>query len=185
MEEITGLQKGYERLEKNLMDFIWEEQVKLGYRREVIRLYFPLASLCHFFGRQMSEEEMLDVMYALPETVTRTLGNVRCSSKKGRFCIEIPEDGVAYVHEHMSDDGFLEELIALVQTHDCSREKLLSLFGQYSQAVEIQDMQDADFDYAIHFQDREDDPYYYCFHEEGCHIIYHRFTPEDYADLIR
>ena len=83
-----------------------------------------------------------------------------------------------------ADDGFLEELVALVQTHDCSREKLLTLFGKYSQAVEIQDMQDADFDYAIHCKDRENDPYYYCFHEEGCHIIYHRFTPEDYADLI-
>ncbi len=46
------------------------------------------------------------------------------------------------------------------------------------------DMQDADFDYAIHCKDRENDPHYYCFHEEGCHIIYHRFTPEDYADLI-
>ena len=116
--------------------------------------------------------------------MTRTLGNVRCSSKQGRFCIEIPEEGVAYVHANMHDDGFLEELVALVQTHDCSREKLLTLFGKYSQAVEIQDMQDADFDYAIHCKDRENDPYYYCFHEEGCHIIYHRFTPEDYADLI-
>lgn len=53
------------------------------------------------------------------------------------------------MHANMHDDGFLEELVALVQTHDCSREKLLTLFGKYSQAVEIQDMQDADFDYAI------------------------------------
>ena len=24
---------------------------------------------------------------------------------------------------------------------------------------------------------------YYCFHDEGCHIIYHRFLPQDYADF--
>ena len=24
----------------------------------------------------------------------------------------------------------------------------------------------------------------YCFKEEGCHITYHRFLPEDYKDLI-
>ena len=32
------------------------------------------------------------------------------------------------------------------------------------------------------FIERED-PYYYCFKDEGFHIIYHRFLPEDYKDL--
>lgn len=39
------------------------------------------------------------------------------------------------------------------------------------------------FDRLIRFADNSKDPYYYCFKDEGCHIIYHRFLPEDYADF--
>ena len=42
----------YSRLEKGIMDFIQEEQVKLGYRKEKIRLYYPLSSLKHFLGEE-------------------------------------------------------------------------------------------------------------------------------------
>ena len=34
---------GYERLEKSLTDTIKEEQAKLGFRKEAIRLYYPLS----------------------------------------------------------------------------------------------------------------------------------------------
>ena len=40
-----------------------------------------------------------------------------------------------------------------------------------------------EFDYLIRFSEENEDPYYYCFHDEGCHIIYHRFLPEDYEDF--
>ena len=41
---------GYAKLEKNLVDIIEEQQIKLGYCREDVRLYYPLSSLNHFFG---------------------------------------------------------------------------------------------------------------------------------------
>ena len=34
-----------DRLQQNIMDVIAEEQIKLGYRSEVIHLYYPLKSL--------------------------------------------------------------------------------------------------------------------------------------------
>ena len=37
----------FEKLEKNLMDVVLEEQAKLGFRREKIRLYYPLSTLNH------------------------------------------------------------------------------------------------------------------------------------------
>ena len=49
---------GYKRLYKNLIDIIKEEQAKLGFRRESIRLYYPLSSLNHFFEKQDTEEQM-------------------------------------------------------------------------------------------------------------------------------
>ena len=43
-------------------------------------------------------------------------------------------------------------------------------------------MDNGEFDRMIRFEEGED-KYYYCFKDEGCHIIYHRFLPEDYADF--
>ena len=40
----------FEKLEKNLMDVVLEEQAKLGFRREKIRLYYPLSTLNHLLG---------------------------------------------------------------------------------------------------------------------------------------
>ena len=44
-------------------------------------------------------------------------------------------------------------------------------------------MNNGEFDRLIRFADNSEDPYYYCFKDEGCHIIYHRFLPEDYTDF--
>ena len=60
---------------------------------------------------------------------------------------------------------------------------ILNLFHQYSDKVVTQEMDNGEFDILIRFEDKPDDPYYYCFKDEGCHIIYHRFLPEDYADF--
>lgn len=47
---------GYDKLERNLIDIIKEEQAKLGFFKEDIRLYYPLSSLnlflCHRQGRR-------------------------------------------------------------------------------------------------------------------------------------
>ena len=74
---------GYERLEKSLTDTIKEEQAKLGFRKEAIRLYYPLSSLNHFFDVQEGEEQMLHRLQHLPETWQEKLG--RCDGKKRAF----------------------------------------------------------------------------------------------------
>ena len=98
---------GFERLYKNLIDIIKEEQAKLGFRREAIRLYYPLSSLNHFFA----------------------------------------------------------------------------LFKEHNKDIVVEEINNGEFDYLIRFPKENEDPYYYCFHDEGCHIIYHRFLPADYEDF--
>ena len=56
-------EQGYEKLEKNIIDVVKEQQSKLGYRKEKIRLYYPRNSLKHFFSN-VSEESW---MKRLPE----------------------------------------------------------------------------------------------------------------------
>ena len=46
----------YHKLEQSLIDVVKEEQAKLGYRKEEIRLYYPLSSLNHFFGTEADAE---------------------------------------------------------------------------------------------------------------------------------
>ena len=146
---------GYKRLYKNLIDIIKEEQAKLGFRRESIRLYYPLSSLNHFFETQDTEEQMKNRLHGIPDFIKETLGDIKVTSKKERFCFYIPEEGSNYVHENTNPNEFIKELVEIVGKHGCK----------------------------IRFSEENEDPYYYCFHDEGCHIIYHRFLPEDYEDF--
>ena len=155
---------GYERLEKSLTDTIKEEQAKLGFRKEAIRLYYPLSSLN-------------------PETWQEKLGDVGVTAKKERFCFYIPEQGSVYVHEHEKPDEFIRELVELVGRHGCTMQEIRELFCKHSSHVECQKIENGEFDWMFRFAEDEEDPYYYCFKDEGIHIIYHRFLPEDYREF--
>ena len=104
----------FEKLEKNLMDVVLEEQAKLGFRREKIRLYYPLSTLNHLLGTQDTAEQMEVTLAGQPESMTIKLGKLAVSRKEDRFCLCIPEEGSAYVHEHFAEKGFIYELIRLI-----------------------------------------------------------------------
>ena len=78
---------GFERLYKNLIDIIKEEQAKLGFRREAIRLYYPLSSLNHFFETEYSEEEMLNKLQELPDFIKETLGDIKVTRWLLHHCL--------------------------------------------------------------------------------------------------
>ena len=67
---------GFKRLEKNLIDIIKEEQAKLGFRKEEIRLYYPLISLNHFFEADDDVDEMQTRLEQFPEEVKKKLGDI-------------------------------------------------------------------------------------------------------------
>ena len=170
------------KLEQNLIDLIKEEQAKLGYRKEEVRLYYPLQSLQHFYGCTDSADEMQQRLSDFPAAVTATLGAVEISHKGDRFCFVIPETGTEYVHSQMRENEFIRQLVELVGSHGTTMEQIKALFESQEAPCIITDMGSDEFDVMIRFTEG-DDPYYYCFKDEGCHIIYHRFLPEDYADF--
>ena len=88
----------FEKLEKNLMDVIQEEQAKLGFRREKIRLYYPLSTLNHLLNTADTAEEMSVTLTGQPESMTEKLGKITVTRRGNRFCLCIPEEGSAYVH---------------------------------------------------------------------------------------
>ena len=78
---------------------------------------------------------------------------------------------------------FIKELVEIVGKHGCKMEDIIALFKQHDKNVFVEEIHNGEFDYLIRFSEENEDPYYYCFHDEGCHIIYHRFLPEDYEDF--
>lgn len=201
----------YSNLERSLIDVIKEEQAKLGYYREDIRLYYPLSSLNHFLGTDVNADKMQKILEGTGENVDETRNivegkeagsataepivagmNVRLSDKLGmvevshrgdRFCFHILPEGVEYVHENTKENEFIRELVNLVAKHGCTIDQIYELFTAHSDRVGREKMDNGEFDERIWFQDDADDPYYYCFKQEGGHMIYHRFLPEDYEDF--
>ena len=173
---------GYERLEKSLIDLVKEEQAKLGYRKEMIRLYYPLSSLNHFMETNADSEEMQELLADFPKVAEDIFGEVGITHVKDRFCFALSEKASEYVHENMKPNEFIKELVELVAKHGCTMEDIEVLFRSHSDKIVAEPMDNGEFDRMIRFEEGED-KYYYCFKDEGCHIIYHRFLPEDYADF--
>jgi hypothetical protein len=191
------LQYNYDNLQRSLIDVIKEEQAKLGYYREDIRLYYPLSSLNHFFGTNVGADEMqciLDgkgqeetdhdmIAGGMNEILSDKLGMVEVSHRGDRFCFHIPPEGVEYVHENTTQNEFIRELVQLVAKHGCTIDQVYELFQAHSDQVGREKMNNGEFDERIWFKNDVDDPYFYCFKQEGEHMIYHRFLPEDYEDF--
>lgn len=189
------LQYNYDNLQRSLIDVIKEEQAKLGYYREDIRLYYPLSSLNHFFGTNVGADEMqliLDgtgeqdhtpIATGMNEALSDKLGMVEVSHRGDRFCFHIPPEGVEYVHENTTENEFIRGLVQLVAKHGCTIEEVYQLFTKHSGHVRREPMENGEFDVRIWFEDDAEDTYYYCFKQEGEHMIYHRFLPADYEDF--
>ncbi len=175
---------GFKRLEKNLIDIIKEEQAKLGFRKEEIRLYYPLISLNHFFEADDDVDEMQTRLEQFPEEVKKKLGDICVTHKKDRFCLHIPEQGSVYVHEHMAENEFIKKLVELMMNHGIKKEDILAIFQKEAKDIRVGDMHNGEFDFWVRFPEENEDEYYYCFKDEGCHMIYHRFLPERFADLF-
>lgn len=189
------LQYNYDNLQRSLVDVIKEEQAKLGYYREDIRLYYPLSSLNHFFGTNVGADEMQRILdgtgeqdhtpiaTGMNEALSDKLGMVEVSHRGDRFCFHIPPEGVEYVHENTTENEFIRELVQLVAKHGCTIEEVYQLFTKHSGHVRREPMENGEFDVRIWFEDDAENPYYYCFKQEGEHMIYHRFLPADYEDF--
>lgn len=61
-------------------------------------------------------------------------------------------------------------------------QNVIDLFKKTDEHCVVKEMHNGEFDLLIFFSDARD-KYYYCFKDEGCHIIYHRFLPEDFNDF--
>lgn len=173
----------YKRLEQNIIDVIKEEQIKLGYRSETVRLYYPLTSLNNFLITDCSEEQMQQVLTDFCDAVEEKLGRIEVTNRGERFCLAVPPEGIDYIHDHMADTEFIVDFIRTIEKHGCTMDDVFKQFYKHSEHVHIEKMNNGEFDYLVYFEDGKPDEFRYCIKDEGCHMIYHRFTVEDYKDF--
>lgn len=173
----------FSRLEKNIVDLIEEQQMKLGYLSETIRLYYPISSLNRLLGGEYTVDEMMEKLLVFCREAEVRYGLIQVSEMKGRFCLAIPPKGSDYIHNHMDKNEFLAEFIEKIRTHGCTLEEILGIFRKYSDQVHVEKMDNGEFDYLVYFENGEPDEFWYCLTLEENHMIYHRYTREDYEDF--
>lgn len=176
-----------DKLIKNIIDQIKEAQIKLGYVKETVRLYYPVASLNSMLGTDAKDgQELLALLKAQPEFSDHKLGTLQFTESRGRIEVSIPPEGSEYVHRETPEPAFLKDIIQLFGTHhNCDLKDICNVFEKYSSDYVCKKMPEGtDFDYVLYFHAREIDPYYYCIKAEMGHTIYHRFTKEDYEALM-
>ena len=167
-------------LAQNIVDVLEEGQLKLGYRREAVRLYYPLGSLNAFFASSYDRMQMRETLARFAADHRQVFGDIAVSSKGDRFCLTVPPEGVERVHAQLDKHGFLAKFIRTIARHGATLDDLLAVFRRYSDSVIVQPLHNGEFDYLIYFADGRPDDYRYCIAEEPCHLTYHRFTQADY-----
>lgn len=172
-----------EALIQNMTDQIKEAQLKLGYARETMRLYYPLSSLMRCWkmqgdGYPGSWRRRYGMSW---RQKNEKMGDTQIRIHADRIVFTIPPDFVEYVHEQVPEPPFLKELIQLFrEKHACTKEEITAVFEKFG-AYECRQMPDGmDFDYVIYFTDSSIDAYDYCIREEMGHTIYHRFARLDF-----
>lgn len=173
----------YRALETSLIDLVKEQQAKLGYRREEVSLYYPLSTLNHFFGGGRTAEEMHQILKGFAASAGEKYGEITVARQGDRFCFHLSEEMSEYVHSTMKENEFIRELVELTALHGTTMEQIRELFSAYSRRVEETRIKDGEFDWMLRFVENEEDRYCYCFKDEGGHMIYHRFLPEDYEEF--
>lgn len=177
------MKKEYVEMKDNLMDIIKEEQAKLGYRKETIRLYYPLGSLNHLLKTKCGISGMKETLSDFCREVSESFGDIEVSNDGERFCFKIPDKGVEYVHDNLSGDEFIYGLVRLVADHGCTIDKVKEYFLKFSDDIHYEKISNGEFDYLLYFNKGKPDKYYYCFTIDEFHVIYHRFLKHDYEDF--
>lgn len=175
--------EGFSRLHKSLIDVIQEAQIKLGYDRHAIMLYYPEASVARLLDLPTDDVSQIEhALTAFGTYTTPTLGTVIVEHEEGRFCFRIPAEGAEYVHEKIPDNAFLRAFLSVVSGLEVDISKILAVFQQFSKDVICEKIDgNEECDYLIYFANGIPDAYRYCIkiEEDGC-AVYHRFTPADY-----
>lgn len=183
-----------EQLIRNILDQVKEAQLKLGYERETIRLYYQLSSINALLGTSAKNlDEIMEILLAACEAAgvyssdnNITLDRFQIDISRGRIEVCVPPDICEYVDKFVPASEFLKDFIKLMtEKHNIHIDDMCRVFEKHDKNYIRKDMPaNSDFDYVLYFSDKSVDEYFYCIKDEGIHCIYHRFIEADYLALL-
>ena len=173
----------FKNLQQDIFYAVKEEQIKLGYRKETIRLYYPEKSLCRLLEKDMNTRQLGEALDEFNLSIENEIGTLSHFRSGERFCLCISPELTQYVHENTENHGFLYELIDAVAGH-LGIDAIKAVFEKYSDKVHFEAIDTEEFDYLIYFEDKKPDESYFCFKAEGHHITYHRFAKVEYEAMM-
>lgn len=192
-----------EALQKHIYDTVKEWQMKIGYREESMKLYYPDASLKGLLGLEMDAgaAQLMEALEGFAQSVQTRLGRIRISSdeKKERYCLDIPKEGVAYIAKEVPDSVFLKRFLKVITSPGSTLADVEECFAKTAKEWKIEyqriDQKEEGLGNVFYFvyrkgQDKECavdeiDEYMYCVESDDFGLTYHRFDREDYEKLTK
>ena len=174
-----------EKLTQNMIDTIKEWQIKIGYQKEAIGLYYPADSLKNLLElpADTSLKALLEQLSLFSNATEKQFGKLNISNEKERICLQIPEYGVTYIHENIPDSEFLKAFLKEITTPGCTLNNMRKVFYTFSDDVVEVDLEQDGLGTVFYFSNDSIDSYVYCLEFDAFGATYHRFSKEDYEAL--
>ena len=179
-----------EHLERHIIDTIKEWQMKIGYKEENMRLYYPDVSLIGMLElpEETDEKELKKALAIFAEIVSERLGKIEISNVGERYCLNVPAEGCRYISEKVQDAELLKRLLEVLNKRENDMEPVRKVFEDYAmehQGICVEEDHEKDGLGLVFYYTSEDvDPYVYCMEQDDFGITYHRFSRPDYNKLV-
>lgn len=190
-----------EALQKHIYDTVKEWQMKIGYREENMKLYYPGTSLRALLGLDADADaaELDGALEQFVQAVQPHLGHIQvsCDEKQERYCLDIPEEGIAYIAKEVPDSVFLKRFLGVITSPGSSLDDVEACFAKTAREQGIgyrkSDRSAEGLGHVFRFIYPEDaavcaeerDEYIYCVEADDFGLTYHRFDREDYEELAK
>ena len=176
-----NMKETYKNLYQNICDTVKEWEIKIGYRKEEIQLYYPEESLLELL--ETDKDSLKGILEEFCVASKEQMGDMMIyeTEEKGRYCVRIPAQGVSYVHENLPESAFLKAFLQVVTAPGKKLEDVCQVFYDFSGEVTIEKVEEREW--GIWFTKGDIDSYVYYVEEDEFGLEYHRFTKEAYHKL--
>lgn len=169
-------------LKTNICDAVKECEIKLGYRKEAINLYYPESALLELL--ETDQDTLPEKIADFCHSVEKEMGNVTIAETQetGRYCVSVSAEGVEYVHRNVIASPFMIAFVQEIHKPGMKKEDIVDLFYEFSRDVVVERVEEKEW--AVYFRDVNVDAYVYYMEEDDFGMQYHRFTRKTF-DVLR
>lgn len=187
-------------LERHITDTVKEWQMKIGYRSEEMKLYYPDVSLAGLLElpEGWTEASLKAALQEFSMETAPRLGGVQISNVKDRYCLAVPAEGCTYIHKNEPDSAFLRKFLDVITGLEPSMQAVEQCFADAAAAgkehYRKEDREAEGLGVVFYFCAGQDgaqtsehsavDSYVYCVEEDDFGITYHRFSWPDFQKLV-